>query len=102
MATFFDKQKHVLIQLESYDDWLSFFNNCEGFITQRDYELIYNYLKEAAITVVLEKGYVDADYRDTYFNFFSRKFAQYPSKTIRANFFSEKISSRMLFKLHRF
>ncbi|MBP7517002.1 MAG: hypothetical protein KA768_04155 [Desulfobulbus sp.] len=102
MATFFDKEKHVLIQLESDDDWHSFFNNCEGFITQRDSKLIYNYLKEAAITVVLEKGYVDADYRDTYFNFFSRKFAQYPSKTIRANFFSEKISPRMLFKLDRY
>ena len=27
--------------------------------------------------MVIEKGYVDANYRDTYFNFFSRKFAQY-------------------------
>jgi len=52
--------------------------------------------------VVIEKGYVDADYRDTYFNFFSRKFAQYPSKTMRANFFTKKISPRMLFKLDRY
>ena len=32
MATFFDKEKHVLIQLESDDDWHSFFNNCEGSV----------------------------------------------------------------------
>ncbi|ADH86704.1 papain-like cysteine protease family protein [Desulfurivibrio alkaliphilus] len=102
MAVFFDKEKHVLIQLEGDADWDAFFNNCEGFITHRDAQLIKNYLEGVAKTVVIEKGYVDADYRDTYFNFFSRKFAQYPSKTIRANFFTAKISPRMLFKLDRY
>lgn len=102
MPTSFDNQQHVLIQLESSDDWLSFFSACEGFLTSRDSELIHQYLKDIAKTVVIEKGYVDADYRDTYFNFFSRKFAQYPSKTIRANFFSARISPRMLFKLDRY
>ena len=99
MPVFFAKEQHVLIQLESDDDWLSFYNSCEGYITLRDFQLIHEYLKQSAKTVVVEKGYVDADYRDTFFNFFSRKFAQYPSKTIRANFFTDKISPRMLFKL---
>ncbi|MEA3415458.1 MAG: hypothetical protein U9R02_04765 [Thermodesulfobacteriota bacterium] len=102
MPVFFEKEQHVLIQLESDDDWQSFYNSCEGYITPRDFQLIHDYLKQTAKTVVIEKGYVDADYRDTYFNFFSRKFAQYPSKTIRANFFTDKISHRMLFKLDRY
>jgi hypothetical protein len=102
MPVFHEKEQHVLIQLESDDDWLSFFNICEGFITRQDFRLIHDYLHQTATTVVIEKGYVDADYRDTFFNFFSRKFAQYPSKTIRANFFSDKISPQMLFKLDRF
>ena len=76
---------------------LSSINSCAKI-----YKLIYDYLKQSARTVVVEKGYVDADYRDTYFNFFSRKFAQYPSKTIRVNFFADKISPRMLFKLDRY
>jgi hypothetical protein len=83
MPVFFAKEQHVLIQLETDDDWQSFFQNCEGYITPRDYGLIQDYLKDIAKTIVLEKGYVDADYRDTYFNFFSHKFAQYPSKTNR-------------------
>ena len=102
MPVFFAKEQHVLIQLETDDDWQSFFQNCEGYITPRDYGLIQDYLKDIAKTIVLEKGYVDADYRDTYFNFFSHKFAQYPSKTIRVNFFTKKISARMLFKLDRY
>jgi hypothetical protein len=83
MPVFFEKEQHVLIQLEREDDWLAFFSLCEGYVTQRDFRLIQAYLKGVAKTVVIEKSYVDADYRDTYFNFFSRKFAQYPSKTIR-------------------
>jgi hypothetical protein len=102
MPIFFEKEQHVVIQLASDDDWLSFYNSCEGYITLRDYHLIHEYLKSSSKTVVIEKGYVDADYRDTYFNFFSRKFAQYPSKTIRANFFTDKISPQMLFKLDRY
>ncbi len=102
MPVFHEKQQHVVIQLETDEDWLSFYNICEGFISQRDYQLIHDYLKESAKTIVIEKGYVDADYRDTYFNFFSSKFAQYPGKTIRANFFTCKISPRMLFKLDRY
>lgn len=92
MPVFFGKDQNVLVQIESDDDWMSFFNICEGYITQQDFNLIHDYLKQSAKTIVIEKGYVDADYRDTYFNFFSRKFAQYPSKTIRANFFTNKIS----------
>lgn len=102
MPVFFRKEQHVLIQLETFDDWSSFYNSCEGYITQGDFDLIHHYLKQSARTVVIEKGYMDADYRDTYFNFFSRKFAQYPSKTIRANFFTKKMSPRMLFKLDRY
>lgn len=102
MPVFFEKEQHVLIQLETDDDWKAFYHSCEGFITPKACVLIYDYLKDLAKTVVIEKGYVDADYRDTYFNFFSRKFAQYPSKTIRANFFTSKISARMIIKLDQY
>jgi hypothetical protein len=102
MPVFFEKEQNILIQLESDDDWQSFYASCDGYITPWDCQLIHDYLTQIAKTVVIEKDYVDADYRDTYFNFFSRKFAQYPSKTIRANFFTGKISPQMLFKLDRY
>jgi hypothetical protein len=57
MPVFFAKEQHVLIQLETDDDWQSFFQNCEGYITPRDYGLIQDYLKDIAKTIVLEKGY---------------------------------------------
>ncbi len=102
MPIFSEKEQHVLIQLEKDDDWLAFYSACEGYITQRDYKRIYDYLNGTAKTIVIEKDYVDADYRDTYFNFFSRKFAQYPSKTVRANFFNKTIPCEKLFELDRY
>lgn len=71
MPVFFEKEQYILIQLESDADWLSFYDGCEGYITPQAYQLIHDYLNQSAKTMVIEKGYVDADYRDTYFNFFS-------------------------------
>lgn len=102
MPVFNEKEQHVFIQLETDEDWQRFYNCCEGYMTTGAFQLISQYLNGVAKTVVLEKGYVDADYRDTYYNFFSRKFAEYPSKTIRANFFTVKISPQMMFKLDRY
>lgn len=36
MPVFFKKEKHVLIQIESDEDWQSFYNSCEGYTTLRD------------------------------------------------------------------
>jgi len=102
MPVFYKKSNHVLIQLVSDDDWEIFFKCCDGYLTRHDYSQLYEYLKNDVKSIVLEREYYDADYRDTYFNFFSRKFASYPNKTMRANFFTEKISPRMLFKLDLF
>ena len=102
MPIFNKKEQHVLIQLESDADWQILYDICESYMTRYDFKLINEYLKNVVKTVVLEKDYVDADYRDTYFNFFSRKFAEYPSKTIRMNFFNTEISPKMLFKLDQY
>ena len=63
MPVFFAKEQHVLIQLESDDDWQSVYNSCEGYINHEAFRLIHKYLNGVAETVVLEKGYVDIDYR---------------------------------------
>jgi hypothetical protein len=102
MAVFFKNEPYVLIQLEQPEDWLALYDICAGYLTEHDFLKLKEYLEQVAQTVVLEKGYIDADYRDTYFNFFSRKFAKYPSDTVRANFFTSKIAARMVGKLDHY
>lgn len=60
MPVFFEKETHVMIQLESDQDWVSFQNSCEGYLTPYDFKKIYEYLSNVALTVVLEKGYAAA------------------------------------------
>ncbi len=102
MSVFPKENNHVLIHLESDDDWQALYKCCDGYLIDNDFKKLFEYLKEDVKTIVLEKGYFDADYRDTYYNFYSRKFAGYPSRTIRVNFFSRKISPRMIFDLDRY
>ena len=102
MPVFFKNDPYVLIQLEDSEDWQALYDCCSGYLTEFDCHKLKEYLGSVAKTVVLEKGYIDADYRDTYFNFFSRKFAKYPSDTIRANFFTAKIAARMIGKLDQY
>jgi len=37
MPVFFEKEQHVLIQLESDDDWQGFYNSCDGYITPQNF-----------------------------------------------------------------
>jgi len=101
MPVYYKENKHILIQLESSKDWAVFFECCDGYLTREDFNHIFRYLRNDAKSIVLEKEYYDADYRDTYYNFFARKFANYPSKAMRANYFSRKITPRLLHNLDR-
>lgn len=102
MPVFYKKEKYVLIQIESLRDWDDFDDVCDGYLNARAFVMLRDYLKGSAKTIVLEKEYCDTDYRDTFYNFFARKFAKYPSTAMRANFFDCKISPRMIYDLDRY
>ena len=65
MPVFFEKSDHILIQTDADDDWRRFFGCCDGYLIQRDFDLLYEFLKRNVKSIVLEKGYYDADYRNT-------------------------------------
>ena len=48
-----------------------------------EHEKLYDYLKDDVKAVLVEKSYIDKDYRDTYSNFYSKKFANRPSTAYR-------------------
>ena len=77
-------------------------SSCEGYLSINDYNKLYEYLSQDVKTVFIEKGYIDKDYRDTYYNFYSKKFADYPNKTIRLHFFATAIPLDDIFDLHKY
>ena len=80
-----------LIHLDSPADWDLLFGACRGFLTTRDYGRLRGYLATSAKAVLVEVDYIDKDYRDTYSNFYAKKFANYPSRAVRLHFFRKSI-----------
>ena len=90
MPVFFKKSNHVLIQTDSYEDWSGFFHCCDGYLLQEDFDRLYDFLKEDVRTIVLEKGYHDADYRNTFYNFFLINSQVTPERPFEPTSFREK------------
>lgn len=99
MPIVLDSDLILLVHLENEDDWRALFEKCSGYLTDRDCQKFKDYLAGEAKTIIVEKRYVDKDYRDTFYNFYSKKFAKYPANTFRFHFFKELIPKEALFNL---
>lgn len=79
------------------NDWIEFFLEL-----QQDYPIylrevrrlkeILLQFKNTEFTVVAEPNYVDRQYRDSYYSYFSQKYAEYERNCLRLAFFEGKIS----------
>lgn len=99
MAVLLDNPLYALVQLENDGDWLHLSALCGDYLTGRDFNKLYAYLKDDTKTVVVEKSYIDKDYRDTFSNFYSKKFVSYPSTAYRLHFFRSVVAIDDLFGL---
>lgn len=41
MPVFYKKDDHILIQTDSYEDWRSFFNCCDGYLMEDNFSKIF-------------------------------------------------------------
>lgn len=101
MPVLFDNPLHALVHVEGTADWLIVSEICKEYLTGKDYIQLQEYLKDDAKTLLVEKTYIDKDYRDTFSNFYSKKFACYPSTTFRLHFFNKLIQIDDLFSLDK-
>ncbi len=99
MSIQLENTDYPLVQIENPDDWKHVLSACDGYLAERDFSKIAAYFTDAVKTVIVEKKYNDKDFRDTYYNFYAKKFANYSSNTIRLHFFSATISADELFTL---
>jgi hypothetical protein len=99
MPVLFDNPSHALIHVEVTADWLKVSEICKEYLTGKDYIQFQEYLKDDVKTILIEKKYIDKDYRDTFSNFYSKKFVSYPSTTYRIHFFRSLFTEQDLFDL---
>lgn len=87
MPLFNQDTNFPLIQLADSADWDELPALCQNLMTTGALAQVRDYLSSSAKSIVVERDYIDKDYRDTFSNFYSKKFAEYPSRTIRLHFF---------------
>lgn len=62
------------------------------FLPQRVAERLAKGLSNAVKGILIERNYVDKDYRSTFYNFYSKKGRQYRSDCVRLHFFDDTVS----------
>lgn len=66
------------------------FNLCDGPISENDRQILCGCIK-AAESILLEREYIDKDYRNVYSGYYSKKFSRAPSRAIRLHLFDVKL-----------
>lgn len=83
-----DKNENFsIINLSSEADWDICKNTLLFSISEVDFKKIREYLKPVAKSVIIEFNYECKDYKNSYHNFYSKKFTEYKRKCSRLHFF---------------
>jgi len=82
-----------LLRIDEVSDWDEVKTLAGDFLLPHDLDGLKQLLDGFVRSVYIEHDYVDADYRDTYSHFYSKKFAHYPDRAIRLLFFSDPIAA---------
>jgi hypothetical protein len=76
------------ILFDTTDNWSTVFNICAGFLTDN----AKNRLQTITVSsIIVEKQYIDKDYRNTFSKFHSKKFVTPDSRCIRLHLFTSSI-----------
>lgn len=97
-----DQRPWDVINVDDGDDWDNLIDICNGYLKPREKDELREYLRGDVRSVLVEHEYVDKDYRDTFYNYYSKKFANYPHKAIRLHFFSDTLVSSDLWEMGSF
>jgi len=91
-----------LIQVGSPENWEALISKTNYWLVPEDQEKLAKLLSSTVKCILIEYEYIDKDYRDTYSNFYSKKFAHYPSRTIRLHFFGRHLENQDIWRLDEF
>ena len=81
-----------IVVFDNDDGWDSVRKLCPMHLDSRGQKRLEDSLKNGVKCVVVEKHYIDKDYRDTFSNFHSKRFSTPNSRCIRLHFFTHDIS----------
>src|SRR5712692_1204077 len=94
MPVYHLNDRYPMVRIEGAQDWQSLLELCGGCLHPNRLDQLRTLLSDTCKMVVIERDYVCKDYRDTYTNYYAKKFATYPDKCVRLLFFRKPIAPR--------
>ncbi len=96
MTQLFRTDLYSVYNIDDPAHWDEVFNDldtppCSYFPDRIRFDMVASYFRNTCKSVLIERGYIDKDYRDCYYNFLSRKFTNYPKENVRLHFFNDRI-----------
>jgi hypothetical protein len=91
-----------ILQIDAPSDWDTLPSLTGQYLTPRAFQQIRDFLSPTVKSIIVEANYVDKDFRDTYTGFYAKKFASYPSRTVRLHLFTERLDPANVFNLDRY
>lgn len=81
---------------DAKDGWDRLPEITHGFLDERGLRRLVPVLEGKCASVIIEREYIDKDYRDTFANFHSKRFTTPPSRCVRLHFFEHPVTAAQL------
>jgi hypothetical protein len=81
-----------LVTFDAKDPWESLLDHAKPELSLMGLKRLEPLLKGQAKSVVVERHYIDKDYRDTFSHFHSKRFNTPPSRCLRLHFFAQTVT----------
>lgn len=91
-----DRGVAPLVVFENGSEWAEVMKVSAPHLDKQGLEKFKNSLGDSVKTVIVERHYIDKDYRDTFSNYHSRRFKTPDSRCVRVHFFSEQLNKDSL------
>ncbi len=89
-----------LLVFDEHDDWNSLLKLGKPMLDRRGLNRLQPVLDRACKAVVLERHYIDKDYRDTFSQFHSKRFVTPEARCIRLHFFDCPVEETNITEVH--
>ena len=85
-----------VINFDATDGWEKLIELSGGYLDVRGLGRLTAVLDQKCQCVIVEREYIDKDYRDTFANFHAKRFSTPPSRCVRLHFFDSPITEAQL------
>ncbi len=90
------KSVFPVLNIDASDGWNCLIGLSDDFLDEKGLARLMKPLDGKCLGVIVEREYIDKDYRDTFANFHAKRFNTPPSRCVRLHFFRDAISSESL------